>query len=58
MASGDAVVTANEYRSDNAEDEKSSDENVIREEVRRCSIDTAPEMENGPAGRDSRDSDG
>ncbi|VDP34079.1 unnamed protein product [Heligmosomoides polygyrus] len=44
--------------SDNAEDEKSSDENVIREEVRRCSIDTAPEMENGPAGRDSRDSDG
>ncbi|XGW10530.1 hypothetical protein V3C99_012210 [Haemonchus contortus] len=34
--------------SDNAEDDKGSDD-VIREEVRRCSIDTAPEMEIGPA---------
>ncbi|EYC15392.1 hypothetical protein Y032_0037g3495 [Ancylostoma ceylanicum] len=34
--------------SDNTEDEKASDD-VIREEVRRCSIDTAPEMEIGPA---------
>ncbi|PIO59766.1 hypothetical protein TELCIR_18758, partial [Teladorsagia circumcincta] len=34
--------------SNTADDDKSSDD-VIREEVRRCSIDTAPEMEIGPA---------
>ncbi|VDO26106.1 unnamed protein product [Haemonchus placei] len=34
--------------SDNADEDKGSDD-VIREEVRRCSIDTAPEMEIGPA---------
>uniref|UniRef100_A0A0K0DLK2 Non-specific serine/threonine protein kinase n=1 Tax=Angiostrongylus cantonensis TaxID=6313 RepID=A0A0K0DLK2_ANGCA len=34
---------------DTTDEEKLSDE-VIREEVRRCSIDTAPEMEIGPTG--------
>ncbi|KAK6736783.1 hypothetical protein RB195_019465 [Necator americanus] len=36
------------FKADNGEDERASDD-VIREEVRRCSIDTAPEMEIGPA---------
>ncbi|WKX92957.1 hypothetical protein Q1695_010745 [Nippostrongylus brasiliensis] len=34
---------------DNADEEKASDDNVIKEEARRCSIDTAPEMEIGPS---------
>lgn len=34
----------------NVEDEMSSDENVIRDKVHNCSIDTAHEMENGEAG--------
>ncbi|PIO57256.1 hypothetical protein TELCIR_21340, partial [Teladorsagia circumcincta] len=45
---GSGYTAVDHLRSNTADDDKSSDD-VIREEVRRCSIDTAPEMEIGPA---------